>query len=257
MIFLERRQLGLIYAPEVWKMSSLHPPGIYPLMQRQGIFVHAFLIDSGNADEGLILIDTLYSTDAKIILDEIQRIGKTPKDLRHIMLTHAHRAHMGGLAALKSASGARVYCHPWEVDIVEGDRRIQNTTLKPMYPIAIWPFQVASRFSTYPPCKVDQMLRDGSKVGPLEVIYTPGHTPGHLAFTWPERSALFAGDALVNWPKFDVGWAGFMLNARQNRASIRRLAELNPNWIGVGHGDPVTSGGAAMLKELAQSLPKD
>ena len=56
---------------------------------------------------------------------------------------------------------------------------------------------------------------------------------------------------------FDQGWAGFMLNERQNRASVRRLAELNANWIGVGHGDPITSGGATRLKELALSLPKD
>lgn len=236
-------------------MSSQNPPGIYPLKQRQGIFVHGFLIDTGQAEDGLILIDTLYGTDGRIIFDEIKRLGKSPRDVKHIVLTHAHRAHMGGLAALKKASGARVYCHPWEVDIVEGERRIQFTTLRPMYPLVIWPFQVASRFSAHTPCKVDQMLRDGSHVGPLQVIYTPGHTPGHLAFYWPERSALFAGDALVSWPKFDEGWAGFMLNKKQNRASLHRLAELNANWIGVGHGDPVTSGGAAMLKQLVQSLP--
>jgi glyoxylase-like metal-dependent hydrolase (beta-lactamase superfamily II) len=164
---------------------------------------------------------------------------------------------MGGMAALKKASGAKIYCHAWEADIVEGDRHIQNSTLKPGYPLWLWPFQVASWFSRFKPVKVDQMLRDGSKIGPLVAVYTPGHTPGHLAFFWPERSALFAGDALVTLPEFGPGWFGFMLNARQNRASLRRMVELNANWIGVGHGDPVTSGGAEKLKQLVQSLPKD
>jgi glyoxylase-like metal-dependent hydrolase (beta-lactamase superfamily II) len=232
----------------------LHPPGIYTLQQRQGIYVHAFLVDTGDAKDGLILIDTLYSTDAKIIFDAIARIGRTPQDLKHILLTHAHRAHMGGMAALKKASGAKVYCHAWEADIVEGDRRIQSTTLRPMHPIWVWPFQVASRFSRFTSVKVDQLLRDGSHVGPVETIYTPGHTPGHLAFFWPERSALFAGDALVTTPDFEPGWPGFMLNERQNRASLRRLAELNANWIGVGHGDPITSGGAAKLHALVAKL---
>jgi glyoxylase-like metal-dependent hydrolase (beta-lactamase superfamily II) len=236
-------------------MAALNPPGIYPLQQRQGVYVHAFLIDPGAAADGLILIDTLYSEDAKIIFDAIATLGKTPADLKHIVLTHAHRAHMGGMAALQQASGAKVYCHPWEADIVEGDRRIQSTTLRPGYPVWLWPFQVASRFSHFRPVKVDKMLRDGSTIGPLQAVYAPGHTPGHLAFFWPERSALFAGDALVTLPEFGPGWFGFMLNERQNRVSLRRMSELNANWIGVGHGDPVTSGGADKLRQLVQSLP--
>ena len=235
-------------------MSSLNPPGIYPISQRQGVFVHAYLIDTGQDDDGLILIDTLFAEDAKIILNVIVGLNKTPRDLKHIVLTHAHRAHMGGLAELKRQSGAKIYCHAWEADIVEGDRPIQYSTLVPKEPYVIWPYQVGTRFQHHMPCKVDQMLRDGGKVGPLEVIYAPGHTPGHLAFYWHERSALFTGDALVNWPKFDQGWAGFMLNSRQNRVSIRRMAALKANWIGVGHGDPITSGGATKLRELATTL---
>jgi glyoxylase-like metal-dependent hydrolase (beta-lactamase superfamily II) len=238
-------------------VASLHPPGIHSLQQRQGIDVHAFLIESDRPDDGLILIDTLYSDDAKIIFDAISGLGRSPDQLRHILLTHAHRAHMGGMAALKKASGAKVYCHAWEADIVEGDRRIQSTTLRPMHPLWVWPYQVAARFSRFTPVKVDQLLTDGSQVGPIRAIYAPGHTPGHLAFYWPERSALFAGDALVTLPKFEPGWGGFMLNGRQNRATLRRLAELDADWIGVGHGDPVTKDGGAKLRELVAKLPRD
>jgi glyoxylase-like metal-dependent hydrolase (beta-lactamase superfamily II) len=229
---------------------------IYPLSQRQGIYVHAFLIDTGQPDIGLILIDTLYSEDAKLIFDQIKAIGKTPTDLKHILLTHAHRAHMGGLAALKMASGAKVYCHEWEADIVEGDRRIQFVTFKPLPPYRIWPFQVASYFSRHKPCKVDELIHEGDRVGPLHVVYAPGHSPGHLAFYWPERNALFAGDTLVSYPNFAVGWAGFMLNFKQNHASLRRMADFGAEYLGVGHGDPIAAGGAKMLRDLVSTLPK-
>ena len=83
-------------------------PGIYSLWQQKGAYVHAYLLDDGKE---LTLIDTLYDTDAKRILDQIAQIGKTVKDLKRIIMTHSHRSHLGGLALLKELSGAPVYAH--------------------------------------------------------------------------------------------------------------------------------------------------
>ena len=94
-------------------------PGIQSLSQEQGGHVHAFLLEG---PDGLTVIDTLYDDDGKIILDEIARLKKTPADLKHIILTHAHKSHLGGLAALKAATGAVVCAHDWEVDIIAGRR---------------------------------------------------------------------------------------------------------------------------------------
>ena len=49
----------------------------------------------------------------------------------------------------------------------------------------------------HPPCDVDAYIHDGDRIGPLHVVHAPGHTPGHLAFYWPERRMLFCGDAVV------------------------------------------------------------
>ena len=97
-------------------------PGVYSMGQRKGGRVHAFLLDDGT---DLTLIDTLYDTDAHRVLDQIGRIGRTVTDLKRIVLTHAHRSHLGGLAELKRRSGATIHAHEWEADIIAGDRKGQ------------------------------------------------------------------------------------------------------------------------------------
>ena len=115
-------------------------PGLWSLGQRKGGRVHAFLCDDGTE---LTLVDTLYDTDGARILRLIAKIGRQPADLRHIVLTHAHRSHLGGLAALKRASGATIYAHEWEADIIAGAREAQRVRLLPHRPLRTYiPFQL-------------------------------------------------------------------------------------------------------------------
>lgn len=222
-------------------------PGIYSLWQRKGAYVHAFLLDDGN---DLTLIDTLYDADAKRILDQIAQIGKTIKDLKRIVMTHAHRSHLGGLALLKELSGAPVYAHEWEADLISGDRAAQQVSWLPHNPVRTWPLQVANNlgFIKHPPVQVDEYIHDGDLIGPVRVVYAPGHSPGHLAFFWPERRALICGDAICTWPTFQLGWPGFLLNPKQHQASLRRLAEFDSEVLCVGHGEPLSSGAAARIR---------
>ena len=224
--------------------------------QRKGGHVHAFLLDDGAE---LTVIDTLYDTDARMVLDRIGSIGREVTDLRHIILTHGHRSHLGGLAVLKRLSGATVYSHEWEADIIAGDRGAQPVTLWPMRPLrAYWrvyhlQFGAALGLGKHPPCPVDSTLEDGDRVGPVRVLHTPGHTPGHLSFWWPERRVLFAGDAIATYPELAGGWPAFNLNERQHRASLGRMAALDAGVVAVGHGEPITRGAAARVRSLAAS----
>jgi glyoxylase-like metal-dependent hydrolase (beta-lactamase superfamily II) len=64
-------------------------PGIYSMGQDKGGHVHAYVLDDGN---GLTLLDPLYDDDANVVLSEISRIGRTPADLKRIILTtHTNR----------------------------------------------------------------------------------------------------------------------------------------------------------------------
>ena len=231
-------------------------PGIHSIGQRAGGRVHAFLVDAGRE---LTLIDTLYDTDARTLLEYLQRIRRPVTDIERIVLTHAHRSHLGGLRVLKRISAATVYAHAWEADIIEGKRKAQPVTLRPTRPFRLYrqvyyPFQIglALGFGKHPPCPVDEALEADDALGPLQVVHAPGHTPGHVAFFWPEREVLFAGDAIATWPELAPGWPAFTLNRAEHARSLRRLAALAPQVVAVGHGEPIRENAADTLRVVAE-----
>ena len=225
-------------------------PGIHRLGHGAGGRVSAFLIDDGGE---LSLVDTLFETDARLVIEAIRTLGSSVTDLKRIALTHGHRSHLGGLAALKQATGATVYAHAWEADIVSGDRRAQPVTILPKQSLRLIPFQLGLRLNRpkHVPCPVEDVLEDDDAFGPLQVLHTPGHSPGHLAFYWPERSFLIAGDAIATWPSLCAGWTAFNLNRKQHAGSVRRMATLDARIVGVGHGEPITEDAADCVHALA------
>jgi glyoxylase-like metal-dependent hydrolase (beta-lactamase superfamily II) len=225
-------------------------PGVHIIGGKSGGHVRAFLIEHGGE---LTLIDTLYETDGRVVLGEIRRLGRSPADLKRIAITHAHRSHLGGLAVVKRASGARVLSHEWEADIIGGERKAQPVTILPRLPLRAWfPFQVGLALGRgkHPPCPVDEALTEGDEVAGFQVLHAPGHTPGHLAFWAPDHSLLLTGDAIATWPRFEAGWPAFNLNVEQHLASIRRMAALEPMTVAVGHGDPIQGEAAERVHSL-------
>jgi glyoxylase-like metal-dependent hydrolase (beta-lactamase superfamily II) len=104
--------------------------------------------------------------------------------VRHILLTHTHRDHSGGIAALKAATGAQVIgCAPY--------RALHESE---------GPETDSAHDRTYQP---DAILADGDEVrGPgygLRAVATPGHTANHLAFALESERALFSGDHVMAW----------------------------------------------------------
>ena len=230
-------------------------PGVYSMGNWRGGRVHAFLLDDGHE---LTLVDTLFEPDGRVILAQIKAIGRTPADVKRIILTHAHRSHLGGVAALKRASNATVCAHEWEVGIVEGRRKAERVHLLPMPPYRTFPLQLGLNLhlDKHDYCPVDRHIHDGEELGPLVVVATPGHTPGHLSFCWPERHLMITGDIVATWPILEPGWRAFNLNAQEHCASLRRMAEFKPTLLAVGHGDPVRDIGTEHLHALVETAEK-
>lgn len=228
-------------------------PGLHSLGNKSGGYVRAYLIEDG-AD--LILIDTLLDQKGTLVLDELKALGRHPSDLKKIILTHGHQSHLGGLAALKAATGARIYSHIWEADVISGKRKVQvppTTTLFPQKPLEIYFLQVAFvlGLGVPPAADVDENLKDGDTIGPLTVMGAPGHTPGSLTFYWPEKKALIAGDIVVTWPGPALGWPQITLDNKQNRESVGKLTDMtHAEILCVGHGQAIVKGAADTMRDL-------
>jgi glyoxylase-like metal-dependent hydrolase (beta-lactamase superfamily II) len=223
-------------------------PGVYSLGGKKGGRVRAFLLDHGK----LTLVETLFEDDAHAVLAALRELGRGPGDLERIVLTHAHRSHLGGVAALKRATRAAVLAHEWEADVVAGERRAQPVTLRPTQSLRLMPFQLGLALGRpkHVPCPVDDVVTNDDTVGPLQVLHAPGHSPGHLAFFWPERGVLLAGDAIATWPELCPGWKAFTLNEKQHAESLRRMAALDARVVGVGHGDAIVEDAADHVRSL-------
>ena len=224
-------------------------PGLHAFRQDEGGHVHAYLVDDGTS---LTLIDTLFNADASVVISELKLLGKQPSDLTNIIITHAHRSHIGGVAALKAASKAAVFSHEWEADIVAGKRKATPVPIWPKPPLEVYPLQLGLALGLDPakPCEVDKPLKEGDHIGPLEIIAVPGHTPGCLAFYWHDLRALIAGDIVATWPQIAPGWPGLTLDNDQNLKSVGKVADLAADILCCGHGEPLTQGASDILKAL-------
>lgn len=244
------------------------------LVQPEKGEVSAFLLDT--PDDGVIVIDALSEPHAASLLGGLARMGRTAGDVRHIVLTHSHRSHIGGAAALRDLAGdcgaeVRVWAHGAEAPVIEGLRPSEPTTLLPRRPFhpGVYKLQLGLTLGYYvqeyfdvrpsalaaPPCMVDRFLEDGCSIGPLRALHTPGHTPGCFSFYWPEERALFTGDVLVTWPYFEIGWRGLTLDNDENRRSLAQLASVGDiEHIGVGHGPPIIDDAADSVRRLVAGL---
>ena len=209
--------------------------------------VNMYLIDSL---DGLVLIDAGLPDSASKVLDAVRELGKAPGNLSHIVLTHAHPDHIGSLAALVRATGARTYMHLLDVPIAQRGRGFR--TLQPAP--GLLPPLMLKLFSrpnmTVEPTHIDQQLMGGDRLpiaGGLDIIHVPGHCAGQVAILWTERGVLFAGDACSNLMGLGppIGYE----DREEGERSQRKLASLNFDMACFGHGRPIKHAAAARFRK--------
>ncbi len=201
-------------------------------------FVNVYLIVD---PDGLTLIDAGMAHNGKAILNYIAGLGHSPGDLRRILVTHADPDHVGALAALKAASGARIACGPDEAEAIAAGRSSREVKPSPLLrPL----FGLLMLFFKTVPAPVDDLLADGQvlpMLGGLRVVATPGHTPGHISLFAPAADILFTGDSIISqgdrlYPSRPANtW-----DATLAQASARAQATLGATIVCPGHGPVVT-----------------
>ena len=208
--------------------------------------VNAFLVVE---DDGLTLVDTMIPGSRDGILEAARGLGAP---IVRIALTHAHGDHVGSLDALAEAlPQAEVSISARDARLLGGDR-----TLDPGEP--------PSKLRGYPTTrsKPGRELQAGDRVGSLEVVASPGHTPGHVAFLDTRDRTLIAGDAYstlggvatsarIN-PRFPLPALATWDRPTALR-SAQALRALEAARLAVGHGGVIEDPGAAMDAAIARA----
>src|SRR5215213_6731137 len=147
-------------------------------------------------ENGNTLVDAGLPGQIEAISAALHEGGIGVGDLRHIIFTHQDLDHVGSGAALVRQSGAEVLAHPADAPHIEGSLR----PLKPSPEMLEQRPQMREVLERLEPARLDERLEDGTRLdlaGGTRVIFTPGHTPGHVSLYLERPKVLIAGDALT------------------------------------------------------------
>ena len=189
--------------------------------------INAYLIED-------VLVDAGTRQSAPKILKQLQghRVSAHA-------LTHAHPDHQGASHRLCEGLGVPFWVGEADADAAEDPELIRQRQ----------PDSAMARFYIRifigPGHPVDRMLKEGDDVAGFQVIDVPGHSAGHIAFWRESDGVLILGDVLANIDQL-TGLPGlhepkpyFTPDPARNRESAKRLGQLEPSLVLLGHGPPV------------------
>lgn len=211
-------------------------------------------------DNGATLVDTGNVGQMDQLTRAVQDAGLQLSDIKRIIMTHQDIDHVGNLAALtKAFPEIEVWAHPDDIPYITGAKRIIKMTderLSNMPEEARNP--ILALFDQLPSIRISRELQDGETLdihGGMQVIHTPGHTPGHICLYLPVDKLLLAADELRVVDGELVGPAeAFTPDMKEAVRSMHKLAGLPLDEVFCYHGGLYDKHPAARIAELIQSL---
>jgi glyoxylase-like metal-dependent hydrolase (beta-lactamase superfamily II) len=220
----------------------------------EGFLNLTLILDEQN---GNTLVDSGLPGQVEAIGVALAEAGIGVQDLRRIIFTHQDLDHVGSGAALVRQSGATVLAHPADVPYIEGELR----------PLKFTPEMLERRpqlrevLERLEPVEIDEHLEDGERLdlaGGIRVIFTPGHTPGHLSLYLERPKVLVAGDALTaEESHLDGPNPPLTLDVGEAARSVRRLAELDVETIVCYHGGVVDEDADGQLHRVVRETSSE
>jgi glyoxylase-like metal-dependent hydrolase (beta-lactamase superfamily II) len=207
-----------------------------------------------DATHGPTLVDTGLPGQVDALAAALAEAGVQVADIRRIILTHQDIDHVGSLHDLVSATGAQVLAHATEIPAIDG------TVLPRFAPPEVLEQRPELRavIEQFRPTPVDVALGDGTRLdlaGGVRVIFTPGHTPGHISLYLERSRTLITGDALTaNEGQLAGPNQGATPDMPTAGQSVRRLADLDVRTIVCYHGGVVRDDAQGQLRRVAQAM---
>jgi glyoxylase-like metal-dependent hydrolase (beta-lactamase superfamily II) len=207
-----------------------------------------------DATYGPTLVDTGLPGQAGAIDAALAEAGVRVQDLKRIILTHQDLDHVGSLRDLVRATGARVLAHAAEVAYIDGTLRPMKWTPELLAQIP----ELRALIDSWRPTPVDEHLHDGTRLdlaGGVRVIFTPGHTPGHISLYLERTRTLISGDTLLANEGQLMGpnpTPQVTLDLALALRSVQKLAQLDVQTIVCYHGGVVDTDASGQLRRVAQ-----
>jgi glyoxylase-like metal-dependent hydrolase (beta-lactamase superfamily II) len=226
--------------------------------------VNCYIVEDGSR---LLLVDAGLPAMWRMTGEAIRQLGRSPRDIEALVLTHGHFDHVGFAARLQRELGVPIYVHPGDTYITAHPYRYKHEKNRLLYPIR-YPrcIPILTRMTIAGALNV-RGVRDVRSLqagmtpglpGRPEIVYTPGHTEGHSALHFPDRDAVRTGDALVTLDPYTgtkgphIVSAAATADTRQALESLTALAATGARFALPGHGEPWEDGVAAAVEQARQ-----
>jgi len=202
---------------------------------------------------------TVFDAGISSMTRHVADVGRIMGGIERLVLGHAHFDHRGAAPG----AGAPVWCHEDEVRYAESEdaHPYADFSMLPMFgglgPLRVL-YPVMFRVWDGGPVKIERSLKEGDSVAGFEVVHFPGHAPGLIGL-WRERDRLaLVSDTFYTLDPTSgefghprVAHHAFNWDTEKARASIRKLAALEPRLAWAGHADPLTGDVRAQLEHAA------
>ena len=234
-------------ADDIWLMRGGASPPLVPHR-----IMNVYFIEEG---DGV----TVFDAGVRAMAPHIEHVGQRMGGIKRIVLGHAHPDHRGAAARVN----APVWCHEDEVEYAEAENPQPYFDYEKL-PVArpagryVQKMLLAHAWDAGP-VRIERRLKEGDTVAGFEVVHVPGHAPGQIAL-WRERDRLaLTTDTfyMLNVLTAEasppvVPLDAYNLDTNQAKASVKKLADLDPAVCWPGHVGPAKDDVKAQLERAAE-----
>ncbi|ALU40135.1 Zn-dependent hydrolase [Kocuria flava] len=222
--------------------------------------VNCYLVED---DDGLTLVDAGLPSMWPLLQDALDELGRTPADVKALLLTHAHFDHVGFARRAEDEWDLPVHGHPADARLAAHPYRYRPERNRFLYPLThprSLPLLARMAGAGALTVRGVRRLRPLGTGGPVPVpggpvvVHTPGHTDGHVVLDLPGRSTVLSGDALVTLAPY-TGRRGPQIVASAATkdtatalASLDAVAATGAGTVLPGHGERWTQGAEAAAR---------